>query len=575
MSGALQPSLFDNDIQDSLSIEECAKSLAVSEATIRNWIKTGYLTLQSKGQVSQDSLMQFNRDVLGKEKLHQRANKSQKDSHNHQLISANFLAKAQSSQAANDFLGTDYEESLSDSYKNQEGIYYTPAHIVNDLCQIDNTMLENKTFCDPCCGSGNFLLRALDLGFKPENLFGFDIDPVAVAIAQKRIFDKTGFINNNIICADFLQLAIHKKTGYYDYIFTNPPWGKKISKDEKESLSKILHTGNSLDTCALFYFACLNALNTQGQLGLLLPDAFFNVSAYADARASALAYQIMRLCDYGKAFKGLQTGAVGLVLNKQQNEPARPINCLYDNQYFQRTSHSLSHNPNYIFNLSCTSEEAEVIEHLYNIPHITLEGHASWGLGIVTGNNTRYLSNTSKQDFVPVYKGSDITPDGLKTATHFLSTDFSQYQQVAPLHLYQAKEKLIYKFISSNLCFFYDTEGRFIINSANLLITNHNFPISMSLLADLFNSEIMNWLFKKIFNTHKVLRGDLESLPIHSQFLVNGFFIEADYLNALNIEKTEHGGFRVKAQLNKLSTHLHLKTAIRHAASPLKEPLPC
>ncbi|MCB1658804.1 MAG: hypothetical protein KDI39_11315, partial [Pseudomonadales bacterium] len=107
MSGALQPSLFDNDIQDSLSIEECAKSLAVSEATIRNWIKTGYLKLLSKGQVSQASLMQFNRDILGKEKLHQRANKSQKDSHNHQLISANFLAKAQSSQAANDFLGTD------------------------------------------------------------------------------------------------------------------------------------------------------------------------------------------------------------------------------------------------------------------------------------------------------------------------------------------------------------------------------------------------------------------------------------------------------------------------------------
>ena len=68
----------------------------------------------------------------------------------------------------------------------------------------------------------------------------------------------------------------------------------------------------------------------------------------------------------------------------------------------------------------------------------------------------------------------------------------------------------------------------------------------MSLLADLFNSEIMNWLFKKIFNTHKVLRGDLESLPIHSQFLANGRFIEADYLSALNIEKTDNGTFRIK-----------------------------
>lgn len=546
MSEALQPSLFDNDSQDFLSIEECAKSLVVSEATIRNWIKTGYLTLLSKGQISQSSLIQFKHEVLGKEKLHQRANKSQKDSHNHQLISADFLAQAQSSQAANEFLGDDYEKSLSDSYKNQEGIYYTPAHIVNDLCHIDNTLLEDKTFCDPCCGSGNFLLRALDLGFKPENLFGFDVDPVAVAITQKRIFDKTGFVSNHIICADFLQLAIHKKTGHYDYIFTNPPWGKKIPKSEKEQLSKILYAGNSLDTCALFYFACLNALNTQGQLGLLLPDAFFNVSAYADARASALTYQITRLCDYGKAFKGLQTGAVGLVLAKQKNHTSPAIDCLYENQQFQRSSHSLRHNPKYIFNLSCNSDEAEVIAHLYSIPHLTLESHANWGLGIVTGNNTRYLRNTPEQGFVPVYKGSDIKPHELKTATHYLSTDFSQYQQVAPLHLYQAKQKLIYKFISSNLCFFYDTEGRFIINSANLLITNEHFPLSMQLLAELFNSELMNWLFKKIFNTHKVLRSDLELLPIHAQFLVHSHFVEANYLNALNIEKTNNGTFRIK-----------------------------
>ena len=546
VSEAFQTSLFDINSQDSLSIEECAKSLAVSEATIRNWIKTGYLTLQSKGQVSQDSLMQFNRDVLGKEKLHQRANKSQKDSHNHQLISANFLAKAQSSQAANDFLGTDYEESLSDSYKNQEGIYYTPAHIVNDLVNINDPLLATKTFCDPCCGSGNFLIRALELGFNPQNLFGFDIDPVAVAIAKKRIFDKTGFVSNNIICADFLHLATHKKTGYYDYIFTNPPWGKKIAKSEKELLSKILLAGNSVDTCALFYFACLNALKMDGQLGLLLPDAFFHVSAYADARASALNFQITRLCDYAKAFKGLQTGAVGLVLTKQKNDPALLINCLYDNQHFERTSYSLRHNPKYIFNLSCNSDEAKVIAHLYSIPHITLEGNANWGLGIVTGNNNRYLSNTPKRDFVPVYKGSDITPSGLKTASHFLSTDFSQYQQVAPLHLYQAPQKLIYKFISSKLCFFYDTEGRFIINSANLLITNDSFPISMSLLADLFNSELINWLFKKIFNTHKILRGDLELLPIHAQFLAHSHFVEADYLSALNIEKTDNGTFRIK-----------------------------
>lgn len=540
----MQCFLFENET--TLSIEECSMLFKVSEATIRNWLKAGYLVALAKGQISKSSVIRFEHDILGKEKLNQRANKSKKDSHNHQFVSADFLVQAHSSQPANIFLGDDYEKSLSESYRNQEGVYYTPAPIVNDLFNINDTLVAEKTFCDPCCGSGNFLIRAIELGFKPEHLFGFDVDPVAVAITQKRIYDKTGFFSPNIICTDFLQLATNKQTERYDYIFTNPPWGKKISKAEKDSFSKILHAGHSLDTCALFYFACLNTLNTHGQLGLLLPDAFFNVSAYTNARASALANQITRLCDYGKVFKGLQTGAVGLVLTKQKNNPETQINCLYDNQTFQRSSQSLNHNPKYIFNLSCNNEEAEVIAHLYSIPHMTLENHAHWGLGIVTGNNTRYISNTPKQDFVPVYKGSDITPNGLKAASHFLSTDFSQYQQVAPLHLYQAKEKLIYKFISSNLCFFYDTESRLIINSANLLIVNSSFPLSMQLLAKLLNSELMNWLFKKIFNTHKVLRGDLELLPIHTQFLTHDCFLESDYLRALNIEKTSDGTFRVK-----------------------------
>src|SRR5258706_492951 len=82
-------------------------------------------------------------------------------------------------------------KSLSDSYRNKEGIYYTPVDIVNDLLTFKKDELENKTFCDPCCGSGNFLVRALELGINPENIFGFDIDPIAVEIAKKRIHEKS------------------------------------------------------------------------------------------------------------------------------------------------------------------------------------------------------------------------------------------------------------------------------------------------------------------------------------------------------------------------------------------------
>jgi site-specific DNA-methyltransferase (adenine-specific) len=541
-----QQLLFKTQNSEFFSIEDSAQILGVSGATVRNWIKTGYLEAVSKGQVSRDSVEHFKNNISGIEKLNQRANKSKKDTHNHESVVAEFLKRAKSEIEELESIGESYESSLSDSYRNKEGIYYTPNDIVNGLLSLKDKLIGNETFCDPCCGSGNFLVRALEVGFKPENIFGFDVDPVAVEIAKRRIQKKTGYESENIKCSDFLQLSISKLAGNYDYIFTNPPWGKKIEKNAKESISKALEAGSSLDTCSLFYFSCMNALTPGGILGLLLPESFFNVTTYEDARASALSFQIIRLSHYGKPFKGLLTGAVGMVICKKNCNLQSAIDCAYEKQAFKRNGISFHKNPKSIFNISCTADDAEVIEHIYSIPHVTLSGRAKWGLGIVTGNNTKYVESDFRDGLIPVHKGSDITKSGLKPASNYIPRDFSLYQQVAPVSLYEAREKLIYKFISSNLCFFHDTDSRFVINSANILIVEEDFPVSMKIICSLFNSDFMSWVFCKIFNTHKILRGDLELLPIHDQFLLGSSFVESEYLASINIERTSCGAFRIK-----------------------------
>jgi len=546
MKNISQQTLFEDRNLEYFTIEDSAKIFMVSTATIRNWIKTGYLKVLSKGKISRHSIENFKKHISGIEKLNQRANKLKKDTHDHKSIVNEFLEKIQSQECVLEKIGEAYENSLSDSYRNQEGIYYTPNQIVNDLLSLKKKIIGNETFCDPCCGSGNFIIRALDIGFKVENIFGFDIDPIAVEITKKRIQEKTGYQSENIKCADFLQQSISQKKVTYDYIYTNPPWGKKIDKIEKDHIRKVLNAGNSLDTCSLFYFACINALKLDGILGLLLPDAFFNVAAYEDARLSTLTFQIEQLSHYGKAFKGLLTNTVGIVLHKKACDLESEVDCTYESKFFKRKINSLHNNPKSIFNISCTSDDAQVIEHIYSIPHITLIDRAKWGLGIITGNNTKYIENCLRDDLIPIYKGSDITKHGLKPASNFIPNDFSLYQQVAPINLYEASEKLIYKFISSKLCFFHDTASRFVINSANILITEDNFPIPMKTLCDLFNSNFINWVFSKIFNTHKILRGDLELLPIHDQFLSQKSFIESDYLDSLNIEMTNCGNYRIK-----------------------------
>ena len=364
-----------------------------------------------------------------------------------------------------------------------------------------------------CCGSGNFIIHALELGFKPENIYGYDIDPVAIEITNARVFKVTGYTSDNIKMGDFLRIASSQEPPKFDYIYTNPPWGKKLPKEERVSFGMRFAAGASIDTCSLFFFACLECLNGSGKLGLLLPESFFNIASFESARLKSLQLAIERLVDYGKAFKGLVTQAQAIVI---RNTPAgfnHKVKCESLNNCFERSIYSFSCNPKEILNLYCGDKDVRTLEHLMSIPFITLANRGSWGLGIVTGNNKKFVKPMSESGYIPVFKGADISQNKLKEANSFIPSTLTLYQQVAPLPLFKAKEKLIYKFISSRLCFFYDTEQRFILNSANMLIPEKSFPISTKVLGELLSSDFMNWVFSRIFNTHKILRGDLESLP--------------------------------------------------------------
>lgn len=545
---ATQSSMLEDSVDTGVSIESAAQRVNVSTATVRNWIKTGYLKAGSNGGVDGQSLEKFITQVVGQEKLTGRANKSQKDSHDHEELSSDFEKKITNLNLNIDSLVEEYEQSLSESFKNKEGIYYTPRDVVLDLLQLGDKSVAGMTFLDPCCGSGNFIVRAIELGFKPENIYGYDTDQTAVELTKRRILERTGYITQNIKHADFLAEALNPKRAFFDCIYTNPPWGKKLTKDEKEKYGLLLQSGKSVDTCSLFLFACMQCLREGGELGLLLPDSFYNIATFEAARIKVLSYDIKRLVDYEKPFKGLMTKAFAFTLTKRttKNE-AESILCESGGETYNRSSKSFTNNPKSIINFQCKTSAADVIDHAFSMPHITLSSRAKWGLGIVTGNNEKFSQSQPKEGYIPVFRGADIKKNELAAPTCFIPKNLSLYQQVAPIEFYEAPVKLIYKFISAKLCFFYDDEKRYILNSANMLIPKSNLPISAMQLCALLNSDFLNWLFSELFKTHKVLRGDLEMLPIYvNYFHENIEFHENLFLNFLSIQRLEDGSYCVK-----------------------------
>lgn len=538
--------LFGNDLPSSLRVDEAAARLGVSGATIRNWLKTDFLRSAGRGRVDFQSLVDIQTDMIGKAKLTHRANKSHKDSHPHEELKELIISHCISGERCPDQLAKEYEEALSNAYRNKEGVYYTPQDTVSDLLEGSILATQSSTFCDPCCGSGNFILKALEMGIRPDNIYGYDIDPVAVELTKARIYKRTGFDSPNIRKIDFLEFAA-KPSLKFDYIFTNPPWGKKIPRDRRLALGARYGAGNSVDTCALFLYACLRCLNTDGCLGLLLPEAFFNIACFEDARKTALSLSITRLIDYGRIFPGLMTKAQAIIVENKSQDLSDHVECRNTKTAFLRKKKSFKSNPKAILNINCDEYDAEVISYLFSLPHDTLEGRAKWGLGIVTGNNNKFTKDQLQDGYIPVLKGSDLTQSGPREPSCFIPSDLTLYQQVAPVDIYLSKKKMIYKFISSRLLFICDDKQRFVLNSANVVIPDETFPVPMELMAKLLSGDFMNWIFNRVFCTHKVLRKDIEKLPIYSNLLVGmAEYDEHAYLRGLSLVRQKNGTYRVK-----------------------------
>ena len=171
--------------------------------------------------------------------------------------------------------------------------------------------------------------------------------------------------------------------------------------------------------------------------------------------------------------------------------------------------------PRHILNYWTDNDGMAFLKELLQQPYLTLKDAAEWSLGIVTGNNATYCKRIHRKEYLPVYRGMDILPGRLQPASVFLNpADFPRYQQMASLKMLNAPVKLIYRFISNSLVFFCDIKQRYILNSANMLVLNDDFPLTSYQLAELMNSPLTNWLFRQLFHTHKVLKGDLEALPL-------------------------------------------------------------
>lgn len=404
-----------------------------------------------------------------------------------------------------------------ESVKAGQGAYFTPAGIASNAVEI--ACRGSGTFLDPCCGSGQFLLQAVKQGVPPGSIYGVDIDPEAVMIARANLL--TAGVDTheiNIVCADGLDETTYNTyfgdTLRFSGIATNPPWGARLSgAGKKRFVTQYGLPAACGESFVMFLLLARAFLASGGRLSYVLPESFLYVKRFEHVRRELLSSLRLESIRYwGQAFSGVSSHAVTVCFENNYVESGKVSVSLKDDEYTTPVSR-FTQNPGATVNIHAGPVDQGIIDaYVHSSTSREMETW-KWALGLVTGNNRKYVLDHPAAGREKVVAGGDILPFRIKEASRYIHYNSDVFQQSADENYYRHKPKLLYRFISKVPVFALDTDGLLSLNSANILIAEGPFW-TMEALEVLFNSRLYRFCFCKLFNSLKILRGDIEELGL-------------------------------------------------------------
>ena len=555
------------NLKSTFAKKDIQNRLNISLATVNNWIKTGVIPSPENGYYTKDVYSNLIKTIENSnDRLQSRANRSNKNSSNiiflgikdkkrkellfelveefkrnklsviesiaclgkqilidnnlydgkseiylkiNKIYSGNNIFKNFHIENKNDdILGAFYQSIQSISSKSKDGSFYTPAEILTSI-----TIPENAKVLDPCCGSGSILINTLSKNHNPDNIYAFDIDETALLICHINLIL---FFNNASISPHIKKhdLIFSEKMDLfsmdnekYDFIVTNPPWGSKLSKSEKDVL---LHNYPLLDTTEVFSIALYNSLeklSEKGSLNFFLPESILNVSTHKNIRKFLLdSHRNIEILPLGMAFKGVQSECVLLKLSEITTTEPQII--VKKDTTYKLNAKNISA-PDYFISYNVSENDDNILNKIYSAKSVKLSANTKFALGIVTGNNKKYVHETKATNEEAIFRGKDILPYKLKSPEVFINFTPEVFQQVAPIEMYRSK-KIVYKFISDKITCALDNNS-LVLNSANVIISQ-DYP--MEILVCLFNSPIYSFVYQKKFKSKKVLKQHFQDFPL-------------------------------------------------------------
>jgi len=223
------------------------------------------------------------------------------------------------------------------------GAFYTPTFIVDYI--VNETINGNEKVCDLSCGSGAFLIGAIDrinkITKKPiikiieNNIFGADISKTSV-YRSKILLSLFALINKedkkeikfNLITTDSLKYDWEKQHPEgFDVIIGNPPYVRvqNLPEESRKFINKNYFTASkgNIDLFIPFFELGLKLLKKDGRMGYISPNSYYSSRSSQKLREYMQQNNfIQKILDFNhlSIFSGVTTYTCITILEKSFNE---------------------------------------------------------------------------------------------------------------------------------------------------------------------------------------------------------------------------------------------------------------
>ncbi len=368
-----------------------------------------------------------------------------------------------------DIIAKFYEKIVPHSQRKTTGEFFTPIQIVDYILKsvgyIDQYDIENKKIIDLSCGSGSFLIRAVNVLLEklrkqiklkenseltPKqakeiitkvkiNISGIDINPIACILCQINfyfiLFDLLNIIIEtnkeykipvfDIFNKDTLQFDFNNK---YDYVVGNPPYLfiRAIPQDYRKFIEKLpLETNKGqYDYYQLFIEIGLKILEEGGMLGYIVPDSLLALSNRKIIRSYIYhSTKIKEICYLGSGFKEAVVSNVIIVLQEDSKEEERINNKILIKKTLKNDeleSYLKQHNIekwDYIFLINLTQRDIKILEQLKShFPTLldimdNSQFRISISRGVEIGKEGEIIYCGICNKYFPLMKGNLVCPE--------------------------------------------------------------------------------------------------------------------------------------------------------------------